>query len=296
MATGLDPDFPGDETNPYAPPRSQLGQRSRGGSPAIVSFEFGSILSATWAIYKERLGACIAVCWTVLALTWGTQFLQTRLLRELAVPPGDRLQYFLVQFAVFVGVYVFNVWLSIGQNLAMLAVARGEPSVLERVFHGGRFVLTTILAAVLFMLALCLIVLVNLIWIPILSGLVGPRSLAIVVVFAVGIVIACIVAIYVSMRFSQFPYMILDHNAGPVDSLRFSWEVTRRRVGTLNVVYAMLCLINLGGFLACFVGLLFTVPFTGLMLAVTYLSMTGQPLGGKKPAPQSWDEVFFEAD
>jgi len=48
--------------------------------------------------------------------------------------------------------------------------------------------------------------------------------------------------------------------------------------------------------LACFVGLLFTVPFTGLMLAVTYLSMTGQPLGGKKPAPGSWDEVSFEAD
>jgi len=296
MATGLDPDFPGDETNPYAPPRSQLGHRSRGESPAIVPFDLGCILSATWAIYKERLGACIAVCWTVLALTWGIQFWQTRLLRELAAAPGNRLQYFLVQFAVFLGGYVFHVWLSIGQNLAMLAVARGEPAVLVRVFRGGRFLLTTVLATVLFMLVLGLIVLVNLIWIPILPGLAGPRSLAIVMVLAVGIAIACIVAIYVSMRFSQFPYMILDHNAGAVDSLRFSWEATRRRVWTLNLVYGMLCLINLGGLLACFVGLLFTVPFTGLMLAVTYLSMTGQPLGGKKPAPQSWDEVSFEAD
>ncbi len=146
------------------------------------------------------------------------------------------------------------------------------------------------------MLALGLIVLVNLIWIPILSGLVGPRSLAIVMVLAVGIAIACIVAIYVSARFSQFSYMILDHNAGAVDSLRWSWEVTRRRVSTLIVVYAMLLVINLGGLLACFVGLLFTVPFTGLMLAVTFLSLTGQPLGGKKPAPGSWDEVSFETD
>ncbi len=139
MATGLDPDFPGDETNPYAPPRSQLGQRSRGGSPAIVPFDLGCILSATWAIYKERLGACIAVCWTVLALTFGSQFLQTRLLRELAAAPGDRLHAILVRFGIFFGGYVFHVWLSIGQNLAMLAVARGEPSVLERLFHGGRF-------------------------------------------------------------------------------------------------------------------------------------------------------------
>ena len=146
------------------------------------------------------------------------------------------------------------------------------------------------------MLALGLIVLVNLIWIPILSGLVDPLSLAMVMVFAVGIAIACIVALYVATRFSQFPYMILDHNAGAVDSLRFSWEATRRRVWTLSVVYSMLCLINLGGLLTCCVGLLFTIPFTGLMLGVTYLSITGQPLGGRKPAPGLWDEVSFEAD
>ncbi len=108
MATGLDPDFPGDETNPYAPPRSQLGQRSRGESPAIVPFDLGCILSATWAVYKERLGACIAVCWTVLVLTWGTQFWQTRLLRELAAAPGDRLHDFLVQFGIFFAGYVFH--------------------------------------------------------------------------------------------------------------------------------------------------------------------------------------------
>jgi len=296
MATGLDPDFFGDEPNPYAPPRSRHRQRSRGGPPTFVPFDLGCIVSASWAIFKARLGACTAAYWTVLALTWGTQFLQSRLLRELAAAPGDRSQYFLLSFGIFFIGYVFHVWLSIGQNLAMLAVARGDPSVLERVFHGGPFVLTTILAAVLFMMVLGLIVLVNLIWVPILSGLVGPHALAVVMVLAVGIAIACVVMIYVSMRFSQFPYMILDHNAGVVDSLRLSWEATHGRVGTLSVVYAMLCVINLGGLLACFVGLLFTVPFSGLMLAVTYLSLTGQPLGGKKPAPGSWDEVAFETD
>ena len=112
---------------------------------------------------------------------------------------------------------------------------------LERVFQGGRFVLTSILAAVLFMLAIGLIVMVNLVWMPILSGLVGPRSPAMFAVFAVGIAIAFLVGIYVSARFSQFPYMIVDHNAGALDSLRWSWEATRGRVGTLVVVYAMLC-------------------------------------------------------
>jgi hypothetical protein len=46
--------------------------------------------------------------------------------------------------------------------------------------------------------------------------------------------------------------------------------------------------------LACFVGIVFTVPFTSLMLAVTYLSLTGQPLEGEKIEPESWDEEYFE--
>ena len=63
----------------------------------------------------------------MLGLIWGMQFGQRRLLRGLAVAPGDWSGHFLVQFAVFFVGYVFNVWLGIGQNLAMLAVARREP-------------------------------------------------------------------------------------------------------------------------------------------------------------------------
>ena len=292
MATGLDPDYPGDEKNPYAPPRSGLEHWSRPTSPAVVPYDVGCIMSATWGIYKQRLGACIAVCWIVLVLTYVSQFVQGRILH--AVAPGDRDLLFL--FVVFSVGYVFNTWLGIGQNIAMLAVARGEPAVLGLVLRGGRYLLATLLAAVLFMLALGLIVMVNLIWIPFLSGIMGPRGLAIILVFVVGFAIACVVAVYVSGRFSQFPYMIVDHNVGAMDSLRWSWEVTRGRVSTLFGVYTMVFLLNLGGLLACFIGLLFTVPFTGLTLAVTYLSMMGQPLGGEKPAPRSWDEVSFEAD
>ena len=85
---------------------------------------------------------------------------------------------------------------------------------LERVLHGGRFLLTSILAGVLFMLAIALILVANLIWIPILSAIVGPGGLAVFLFIVVGVAIACVVASYVSARFSQFPYMILDYNAG----------------------------------------------------------------------------------
>jgi hypothetical protein len=305
MASGLDPEFPGDETNPYAPPKSEIGRGYHGETLGVVPFDLGSILSATWTLYKERLGACLGVCWTVIALMWGAQFVQVRLLRELAPAPGDRLQFFLVQFTVFFVGYVLNLWLSIGQNLALLGLARRESSVFERVFRGGRYLLTTILAGILFVLALGVIVLTNVIWIPTLGGILGPGTAGAILVSALGIGVAIVASLYVAARFSQFAYMILDHNAGVVDSLRFSWQATRRRVGTLILVFAMVLLINLGGLLACFVGMLSTAPYTSLMLVVTYLSLTGQPLGdgkqeteywdgAEKQAPEDWDEEYLD--
>jgi hypothetical protein len=50
----------------------------------------------------------------------------------------------------------------------------------------------------------------------------------------------------------------------------------------------------LGGLLACLVGFLFTGPFASLMLAVAYLSLTGQPIGRESDAQEPWDEEMSE--
>jgi hypothetical protein len=38
------------------------------------------------------------------------------------------------------------------------------------------------------------------------------------------------------------------------------------------------------GFIACFVGLIFTTPFVLLIFAVAYCRMSGQPVGGERRA------------
>ena len=50
----------------------------------------------------------------------------------------------------------------------------------------------------------------------------------------------------------------------------------------------------LGGLLACLVGFLITGPFTSLMLAVAYLSLTGQPIGQASQVREPWDEDRVE--
>jgi hypothetical protein len=56
------------------------------------------------------------------------------------------------------------------------------------------------------------------------------------------------------------------------------------------LVYALVSLINLAGLLAFVVGLLFTVPFTSLLLVVTYLSLTRQPVGQARALTDGWDD------
>jgi hypothetical protein len=295
MVYGPQAPLPADEDNPYAPPRSETGKppyapprRHYAPPRGMVPFELDSLLRATWSLYAERLGACIAVCWTVIALIWAAQFLQGALMQSAAKAPGDDFTRRLVQFGQFFG-YVLNIWLSIGQSLALLGLARGELSVFDRIVQGGRYLLTTILAGLLFLATITLMVLLCLMWIPILAAIFGGWHGPVLVLLVLGAAGAFVTALILAARLSQFGYFILDMNAGVVQSIQASWEATRGRVMMLFMVYGSVCLINLGGLLACFVGLLFTAPFTGLFLAVAYLSLTGQPVGQGPPMYEDWD-------
>jgi hypothetical protein len=225
-----------------------------------------------------------------MALILGAQFLQRTLLQAVARAPGDELTQRLVQFGLFFGGYVLNVWLSIGQCLALLGLARGEHSVFDRIVHGGRYLLTTILAGLVFLAILALSALIYVFWIPILAALFGGWHGPVLVLLVLLISGAFVTSLILAARFSQFGYFILDTNAGVIQSLQGSWEATRGHVMTLFMVYGSVGLINLGGVLACFVGLLFAAPFTGLLLAVAYLSLTVQPIGQGPPKYEEWDD------
>ena len=233
MSSGFQPHTPEDDMDPSAPPKSKLGSTEDLTSLGTVPFDLGCILTATWEIYKERLGTCIMVGWTVMGLLWGSQYLQGFVLGRLLNPEDDQAKRFLVRFPVFFVGYVFTTWITIGQNLAFLGLARQQPGTMERLVAGGRFLLTTLVMGLLFLLLLALIVLVSLGWTPLLGAVFGSRSAGTMAGFAVGITIAAVATCYVAARFSQAHYLILDHNAGVIDSLRSSWEATHQRVGTL---------------------------------------------------------------
>lgn len=285
MSMGTGPGDPGRPDDPYAPPRNEPGAPARTLLAGVVPYDLGAILEATWRIYKANLGAVLAIGWTVLGLLVLSQYLQRLIARDLAPDPGDRAAYFLSQFGSFFAAWVFNSWLTIGQNLALLAVARGIRPSFPRLYQGFPFLLTTLLAGVLFALAVGVVGLLFLVWVPILGGVAGPASPAMVVIQAAGIVAALTSAVAIGLRLSQYHLMIVDAHAGIADSLRYSWQATEHRWATLLLVWLLLLTINLAGILACFVGLLFTIPFTNLLLVMTFLSLTGQPIGVEQGEP-----------
>jgi hypothetical protein len=283
MSSRQEPRQSGDPDDPYSPPRSEIGSVHPSLRAGAVPFELSSILAASWSVYKAGAGTCVAITWTVMGLIMTSQYLQGLVAHDLAPDPADRLAYFLAQFGSFFAGWVFNTWVTIGQSLALLGVARNAAPAYPRLFQGFPFLLTTLLAGLVFVLVLGVIAAVFMIWVPILGGILGRGSGGVILVRIIGLVCTVVVAFLVATRLSQYHLMIVDEGAGVMDSLRYSWQATRHRVSTLILVWMLLILINIAGFLACVVGLLVTIPFTNVLLIVTFLSLTNQPIGIEKP-------------
>jgi uncharacterized membrane protein len=198
---------------------------------------------------------------------------------QIAAPQARNPQAFAAAVMIFgtLGLFLFQTWINIGQILVLLDIARGREASFGDVFTGGRYLLRAILAMILFGLVMIGTVVLGMVPGVLVWAAVGRDAPAGPIALVLGCVIAAIVAVILSLRLSQFLYVIIDRDEGALDALRISAQITRGHLGTIFVLYLLMFAINFGGVLACFIGLIFTAPFTVLMLAVTYLALTGQP-------------------
>ena len=102
------------------------------------------------------------------------------------------------------------------------------------------------------------------------------QSVPLAVLFLISFALLAIVSMYVSIRLLQFYFVVIDRNAGVIECMRTSWQLTKNQVPNLILVYLLQMAIMLAGLLACCVGVIFATPLATLLLAVTYQSLTGQ--------------------
>jgi hypothetical protein len=276
-----------DSDNPYAPPQSSPAPSLAAGMPFTVN----DVFQWSWAIFTERMRACLSMFWGVVGISLLVSILLKLVQESMAAgvrdPNAFKVLYILSLFASF----VIQAWLGVGMTLAMLKIARGELVTFEDVFRGGRFLLTALLAWVVhkLLIAVPIVVATGII----IGGIVVMENQSGVAAFLLFLVVsslAGLVFIVLAARVSMYYYLVIDCDAGVLDSVLRSWRLCRNQVGTITLVYFVQFAVLLAGVLAFCVGLVFALPLISLLEAVTFLALTGGATSGEKKPRFAWEE------
>ncbi len=101
-------------------------------------------------------------------------------------------------------------------------------------------------------------------------------SILVGIVVLIGFVLLIIPGIIFSLMFMFYSYAIVDREAGPIESMKISADITRGAKWNLLGLLIITVLINLVGLLCLVVGLLVTIPMTSVALAHVYRTLEQQ--------------------
>lgn len=90
------------------------------------------------------------------------------------------------------------------------------------------------------------------------------------VIVGIGLFLFIVPGIIWLIKFVFYDYLIVDKELGPLDSMRKSSELTKGVKWQLFVFFLLVLLVNMGGALIFFVGLLFTIPATSIATVYVY--------------------------
>jgi hypothetical protein len=278
----------------------------------------GDLIRVTWSIFLARFSICLAAYWGSTAASWLILLVVSLTLAGLNDLVREPAFFEFVRFLLFLADVIVPAWLQIGLNLALLKIARQEPTTIEDLFRGGPYLLTTLLASLVFLslaAAPCGLVylfaealaaehqglLMTIAAIPMLVAarasepvLQGALNLAVAELtpaaissfLALGCVAALASAVVLALlaRLGQYAYLVLDQGAGVLDSIIGSRKLTRGWLPTLALVYLAALAINVAGLLTFCVGLCFSLPLASLLMAVTYQALIeGLPAIARSP-------------
>lgn len=136
---------------------------------------------------------------------------------------------------------VFNVFFMLGATRMGLRIVDGKPFDVGMLFSGGRYLLKGFIAYILYGIMVVL-----------------------------GIICLIVPGIILALRFGMYQNAIVDKNMGIIESLGYSWNLTKGNGLNLFVIALLTLCVFIAGCLALLVGLLFAYPMIWLMWIVAY--------------------------
>ena len=91
----------------------------------------------------------------------------------------------------------------------------------------------------------------------------------------VGFILCVLPGIAVIVFAAYAPFIALDRGVGPVEAIQQSYEMVKNNLGPVFLVLLLAYAVYYVGSLACYVGLLVSIPVALVMLAHSYRALTG---------------------
>lgn len=263
--------LPTADANPYAAPASLSSPYSTETSYSVrpivpTPLNIGEVLSFAWSAFRREMGMCILAAFIVMAVNFGFSMIGNIGQAVISSARDDMtrvLGFGILAIAQIVSMVV-QTWLNLGVAKFNLGIARGGRADINDVFRGGPYLWRAILASMLIGVGVVLCM-----------SFLLPAFLS-EYWLIVGIPVALIGVLYISFTYGQFMYLIVERNLDVFDSLNTSAQIMAGNRLSLFVLGLVCGGIMLLGLLACFVGLVFAIPYVGLIVVVAYLQMTGQ--------------------
>jgi len=225
------------------------GAQEAEGVPTQI--DAGEILSRSWGIFQKDMGMCIAIVLIAGFLNILGQIpanVVSFLAESGAIDKDMKVIAVIGQVTLSLMAYIFNFFLSIGQSIALLKIARGERAEISDLFAGGPFFWRAAGAGILFTL-----------------------------MYFVGFLCCIVGAIFVLLIFLPYSFALVDRDVGAIESLTVAQRITSKNLMAQFVLgLAMVGLMILGA-LPCFLGWIVVLPYIMLIQAVAYLAMSGLP-------------------
>ncbi|HEY0982828.1 MULTISPECIES: hypothetical protein [unclassified Schlesneria] len=228
------------------------------GQREIRPFPPGEVIEEAWRIFMQKMGLMCGALFVMVFLSLiagGFVFLLAVVagfLSDTGNQVGAAVGWTCFGIGYLLLLY-FNLYIQIGYMILSLKVAREEHAELSDLFTGGRYVVRVLL-----------------------------NSLVFALIVMVGLVLLVVPGLFAIVMLWPFSYLIIDKNYRGLESLKRAKSLTEGNLGSIFLIFCVCFLCNLAGSLACYVGMLLTIPYVCLLLALSYDRMSCQtPLAGE---------------
>ncbi|MEO8795088.1 MAG: DUF975 family protein [Daejeonella sp.] len=227
-------------------------------------FSVNEILADAWSFAKKNI-------WILIGFT-AVQFVViliiTTLLKGLF---GGESQVSLIAQNIILALFDAFFTVAFYQVVFKLIDEEGEPELpdfVPNLVKAMNFVLVKLIIGILLVLIIALISSVYFINSPEIDTT-NTFSWDLVPVFA----LIAIPIIYFTVRLAFVVCFIVDQESGASESISQSWTLTAGNFWIIFLLFMFILGINILGALALFIGLLFTVPFSSLVIIIAYRQM-----------------------